>query len=101
MPCTNVLIWELNRYRRQTTDDFNDDGRHTLNLSFYERAVSIFVQQHRYIKNAYSHAESFRHLERFLKKTALLSNLIPPCVYYLTNLVSVSYPPVFLIPRSM
>jgi hypothetical protein len=35
-------------------------------------------------KNA---AESLRKWERFLK-TASLSNLIPPCFYYLTNLVS-------------
>jgi hypothetical protein len=41
-----------------------------------------------YIKNAYLHAESFWKWERFLKTTASLSNLIPPCFYYLTNLVS-------------
>ncbi len=52
-----------------------------------------------YIKNAYSRAESFSHWERFLKTPALLSNLIPPCFYYLTNLVSVSYAPAFLMPR--
>jgi len=39
-------------------------------------------------KNAYLHAESFRKWERFLKTTASLSNLIPPCFYNLTNLVS-------------
>ena len=33
--------------------------------------------------------------------TASLSNLIPPCFYYLANLVSVSETPVFLKPRSM
>ena len=43
---TNVLTWELNRYRRRRTmdddddDDDDDDGRHTLNLFFYE--VHIF-----------------------------------------------------------
>jgi hypothetical protein len=52
--------------------------------------VSIFVRRPQYIKNAYSRAESFSHWERFLKTTASLSNLIPPCFYYLTNLVSVS-----------
>jgi hypothetical protein len=41
-------------------------------------------------KSAYSCAESFCHWERFLKTTALLSNLIPPCFYYLTNLVRFS-----------
>jgi hypothetical protein len=38
MQCTNVLTWELNRYRRRTTDDgpqTTDDRQHTLNLSFY------------------------------------------------------------------
>ena len=39
-------------------------------------------------KNAYSRAESFSQWERFLKTTLSLSNLIPPCFYYLTNLVS-------------
>jgi len=39
-------------------------------------------------KNVYSHAESFMKWEHFLKTTASLSNLIPPCFYYLTNLVS-------------
>ncbi len=32
MQCTNVLMWELNRYRRQTTDNrrqTTDNGRHT------------------------------------------------------------------------
>jgi len=36
--------------------------------------------------------------ERFLKMTALLSNLIPPNFSYLTNLVSVSFHQ-FLSPR--
>jgi hypothetical protein len=36
----------------------------------------------------------FRKWERFLKTTASLSNLIPPCFYHLTNLVSGSYLPV-------
>jgi len=31
-------------------------------------------------KNTYLHAESFRKWERFLKTTASLSNLIPPCL---------------------
>ncbi len=52
-------------------------------------------------KNAYLHAESFRKLERFLNTTALLLNLIPPCFYYLTNLVSCSKSPVVLEPRSI
>ena len=59
--------------------------------------MSIVVRRPHYIKNAYSHSGSFRHYARFLKTTAWLSNLIPPCFYYLTNLVSVSYTPVFLI----
>ena len=33
--------------------------------------------------------------------TASLSNLIPPGFYYLTNLVSSSFPPVVLMPRVM
>ena len=56
-----------------------------------------------YIKNAYSRAESFSHWERFLKTTASLSNLIPPCFYNPANYgrfsvcflsPGVSYPPV-------
>ncbi len=37
-------------------------------------------------------------LGAFSEKDTSLSNLIPPCFYDLTHLVSVSYPPVFLIP---
>ena len=59
--------------------------------------MSIVVRRPQYIKNAYSRAESFSHWERFLKTTASLSNLIPPCFYYLTNLVSGSYPPVYTV----
>ena len=33
--------------------------------------------------------------------TASLSNLIPPCFYYLTNLVSGAYAPVVLMPRGL
>ena len=64
-------------------------------------AVSIFMRWPQYIKIAYSHAESFRKWERFLKTTASLSNLIPPCFCYLTNLVSGSYSPVVIKPRSI
>ena len=39
-------------------------------------------------KNAYLHAELLRKWERVLKMTAPLSNLIPPCFYYLTILVN-------------
>jgi hypothetical protein len=65
--------------------------------------VSIIVQRPQYTKNAYSHAESFSHRERFLKTTASLSNLFPPCLYYPANYgrfsvcflsPGVSYPPV-------
>jgi hypothetical protein len=38
MRCTNVLTWELNRYGQWTTDD---DGRHTLNLSFYRKDKTV------------------------------------------------------------
>jgi len=50
-------------------------------------------------KKRVSHAESFRKWERFLKTTASLSNLIPPCFYYLTNLVSVLMPRRLFMPR--
>ena len=65
--------------------------------------MSIFVRRPQYIKNAYSCAESLSHGERFLKTTASLSNLIPPCFYYPANYgrfsvcflsPGVSYPPV-------
>jgi hypothetical protein len=57
-------------------------------FSLLWRAVSIFMRWPQYTKNAYLHAELFRKWERFLKTTASLSNLILPCFYYLTNLVS-------------
>ena len=63
--------------------------------------MSIVVRRPQYIKNAYSRAESFSHWERFLKTTASLSNLIPPCFYYLTNLVSGAYAPVVLMPSGL
>ena len=44
-------------------------------------------------KNAYSNAELFCFWEHFLKTTKSLSILIPPCFYYLTNLVSGAYAP--------
>jgi hypothetical protein len=40
-------------------------------------------------------------LGAFLKTTELLSNLIPPILYYLTNLVSGAYAPVVLMPRGL
>ena len=67
-------------------------------MSFFVRlkAVSIIIVVDEQ-KNAYSHAESFRRWERFLKTTASLSNLTPTCFYHRTNLVCVSYPrPAFL-----
>ena len=51
-----------------------------------------------YIKSAYSNAESFCHQEHLLKTTQLLSNLIPPCFYNLTNLVNA---PVVLMPHTV
>ena len=57
-------------------------------------------------KNAYSCAASFSHWERFLKTTASLSNLIPPCFYNPANngrfsvcflSPGVSYPPVYTV----
>ena len=47
--------------------------------------MSIVVQRPQHIKNAYSRVESFSRWERFLKTTASLSNLIPPCFYYPAN----------------
>jgi len=88
-------------------------------MSFFvvvKGCVNFHEMTSQYIKNAYSHAESLRKWERFLKTTASLSNLIPPCFlkttaslsnlippcfYYLTNLVSVSYAPASLMPRLM
>ncbi len=68
--------------------------------------MSIVVRRPLYIKNAYSRAESFSHWERFLKTTASLSNLIPPCFYNPANYgrfsvcflsPGVSYPPVYTV----
>jgi len=56
MCCTNVLTWELNRYRYLylrgnliATDDDDDDGRHTLNHSYsmsYTLSVLLFPLPH-------------------------------------------------------
>ena len=65
----------------------------SLPMSFFVRikgCVNCCTTPQYIYKNAYLRAESFSHWERFLKTTALLSHLIPPCFDYMTNLVSVS-----------
>jgi hypothetical protein len=75
-----------------------------LKISFFTKrkarreGQTAFFKERTQLASVRTKPTLFTKWERFLKTTASLSNLIPPCFYDLTNLVSVSYAPAFLMP---